>query len=269
MKLWVKYSPLFYTFNTRMWVWSISDIIYYLWTFILPPLTWILFLWLKFPEISPLRLSVYFLLFYVIFEIFYEIGYIFNDVYAIKKEKNKINKIDWDFSNLFWGSQIIFRVILWTILLLFTIKISKYCFTFLLFDLIFMWIIFTVHNYIRNYSINILTRILLRISKIILFVLVLNISWVSPNLYVDIEIAILLFYTLDFYWSWLYQYNYRFGWVNQFNFWYSYFFLLFIFIFFSIVLKKIDYVVPLIIIIPKIIFFLFTTPKAFSLKNNR
>ncbi len=267
MTWWIKYSPIFYTYYTR--ILSLKEIIYYIWTFILPSLAWIFYLWLKNPEFSLVTYSLYYILFYFIFQCFYEIWYIFNDVYAIKKENNKTKRIKWEYSDFFWLLQIIFRIILWLLLLIFTLNISKYWFRLLSLDIGFMWIMFTIHNVIRNYSINIFTWIFLRIARIILFVIILKISGISPDFYKDIEISILLFYALDFYWARLYQYNKRLGWVNSFNYGYSYFFILIVLFFFFILLEKIEYLVPLIIIIPKIFFFLLTTPKTFSLKNDR
>ena len=263
----IKYWPLLYTFFTR--IWSVENTIYYLWTYLLPPISWILYLWISNVDTFFIKNIFLYIFSYIIFEIFYEIWYIYNDNYSIKQEKDQTKRVKEDFKKTFWEKQILTRIIVWIMLLYIMSLISgKFC-MFLLLDIVFMLSIFSIHNYIRNYSINIITWIFLRISKISLFVILINTMNQNPDLCKIIEISILLFYSLDFYWLRLYQYNKKYGWKNCFNYWYSYFFITIILISFFIAFKRMEYLVPLIVTIPKILFFLKKNKNSFSLRNNR
>lgn len=263
----LKYYPLLYTVFTR--ITSFSDIVYYIWTYLLPPIIWICYLGFKFQDIE--FIFIYALLYiyiYILFEIFYEIWYICNDVFVAKKEKNGTKRVDPDINKFFRIWQIVLRVLIW-LLLLYFLRIPNEIVNYLVIDIVFMGIVFSLHNMIRNYSINIYTWIFLRISKVYLFVFVLSLTQLNFNDYDMTELSILFFYVVDFLWLWIYQYNKCLWWKNELKYGYTYFFYLIVFIALSLAFKSIEFLLPLVLIIPKVIFFVFNNPKAFSLKNER
>lgn len=263
----IKYYPLLYTIFTR--ITSFSDIVYYFWTYLLPPIIWIIYLWIQFNDVNlAVSYSLLYIYIYLLFEVFYEIWYIFNDVFVAKKEKRGTKRVDANLSKSFWIFQIILRILIWLILL-YILWIPNEMINYLVMDIVFMGIIFSIHNKIRNYSINIYTWIFLRISKIYLFVFVLNVIPLNFSDYNMIELAILFFYIVDFLWLWIYQYNKCLWWTNELKYGYTYFFYLIVFIALSLTFKSTEFLLPLILIIPKVIFFLFSNPWSFSLKNER
>ena len=269
MSSFIKYWPIIYTYNKRMQ--KLSNLVYYIWTDLLLPLViiWIIF----FKNISNLNEIFYYIFIYLIiyltFMCFYEIWYIYNDIYSTKKEKHPTKKIEENYGNSYRHLQIISRIILWLFLIYILNNVLNFNYYLLFLDIMIMEIVFLIHNLIRNYSINMYTWLFLRFTKIALFVIFLKeIRELTQNNY-NIIMCFLLFHFLDLFASWFYSYNKKLWWNNKMEYWYSYFFMLFVFVFLCILSKDLVFLLPLTILIPKIIFFLKTYKNAFSLKNNR
>ena len=151
---------------------------------------------------------------YIVFLIFYEIWYICNDVFSVKKEKKPTTYIEDSLDSNFWKINIIYRLILWWIFLFPIYFINQSIFYSFIAVLILMWITFTIHNLIRNYNINVFTRTLLRICKIMIFIIIVK-YWLNLETSQAIVEAYLVFNSLDLLCFILIEYYRRFFWVSS------------------------------------------------------
>lgn len=207
---------------------------------------------------------------YIIFMIFYEIWYICNDIFATKREKSPTSYVEDVVDLKFWKINIIYRIILWCLFLY-----PIYCFNsnlfFCFFILLFvMWISYTVHNLIRNYNINIFTWTMLRICKIMIFIVFIENLWISDFLVDKIVEAYFIFNSLDFFRAFMLTYNDRFWW----SWWveiYSYSYvieLFFAFIFWILLNNNLFFIVTL-SIYPIVIKNIIVMLKKHWIKSNR
>lgn len=269
MNLFLKYTPIVYTFNTRLK--TLITKLYYFWTDLGTFVIAIVYLWISDgDQLISLAQNIFLLIYiYIIYMIFYEIWYIHNDCFAV--EKNKTKRIIDTCSKKFWFYQILFRTILWLWLLLPLNHLSHYWFLLMIFNIAIMEFVFLIHNIIRNYSINIFSRLLLRLCKLFLFI-VLLVFIKKENLIMEfspIIIMVLLFHFLDLFASRHSSYNEKLWWKNMLKYWYTYIFIMIIFLFLWVVFQSLVFCLPLIILIPKIIYFLISNKSAFSIKNDR
>lgn len=269
MNSFIKFWPLAYTYNTRMN--RLANLIYYIGTDLFLPIIIILYIVLFNNQniATFINYIVMYILIYIVFMLFYEIWYIYNDNFSTKKEKNPTYNVKEKFSNRFRYFQIVLRVFIWSLILLFLYLSLKIWVKYIIIDIIIMEVIFLIHNIIRNYTINMFTRLLLRLTKLSLFIIFLNIIWLSWESCNDIVFSYLIFHFLDLFASRFYSYNWKLSWKNELKYWYSYFFECIIFIFISIVLNNYIYLFPLILLIFKIWYFLKSNKNTFSIKNDR
>ena len=100
----------------------------------------------------------------------YEIGYLYNDYYTTKKEKNPTIRITEIITNKFVIGEILLRIVLITLVgVIIYFYVPQYFVVFI--GLIgFTGIVYYIHNSLRNEIVNYFTRLLLRISKILVVV---------------------------------------------------------------------------------------------------
>ena len=284
MNLWIKYGPIVYTNTTRInWLEQknkhdkfFSCLVNILWYIRNNISIWLLSIIILFIfwVVSLKTAFIYMLLYiylYIIFWIFYEIWYIYNDVYSIKKEKKQTNRIIDKCDDRFWIYQMLLRIVSWWILLITLYFFLSDLFIYFVSIIFLTLIVFSVHNIIRNYSINMYTLVLLRILKMSVFVLVLvNLPLLKGGVD-DVMLPIIFFWMLDLFAEWIISYYQRFWGTVVENFYgYSYV-LIFIFcVLFWIITKNEFYVIiSFFQLFPRFILFLHRFPKSFSLKNNR
>lgn len=275
MNTWIKYGPLAYTNNTRIngpshenWynmknksleVFNLSFYIWYLmWDWFIA-LLFLFLIWMiwKFTFFSHFLLYVYL---FVIFINFYEIWYITNDIFCSKNEKNPTPYIRQKLTNKFWISQIIIRFFVWWILLI-PLVIVKPLFYRFIFLLLFMWIVFFIHNFVRNYNINIFTMQILRFTKITIFLLVIKDLWLSYFESYQLINSFLISQCLLLFNERWDTFNNRLWWKNADKFYcYWYIFILNILLFIWVLTNNKYFVIPLVILIPKIVYFVKTKP---------
>lgn len=269
MNLFLKYAPLAYTFNTRLS--TLIAKLYYFWTDLGMFVIAIVYLWMLWDS-SLLSLVQNFLLLlyiYVIYMMFYEIWYIYNDCFVV--EKKRTERIAEKLDKKFWYYQILCRVLLWLFLLLPLNYLSHSWFLLLVLNILIMEIVFLIHNIIRNYSVNMFSWLFLRLSKLSLFLIFLEFIQ-QANLIIEfspIVLIVLIFHIVDLFASWHFSYNKKLWWENMLKYWYTYIFIIIIFLFLWIVFQNLIFCLPLIILIPKSVYFIVSTKNVFSIKNDR
>lgn len=288
MNLWIKYGPLMYTVSTRLnwpiqiknrWVSKFSNkektlnIMEYIrdlivcWIFVI---TYFVIRW-NVNVLDACYFSLLYVYLYITFIIFYEIWYIYNDVFSVKKEKNPTNYI-WDLiDSKFRKINIIYRIILWCILLWLLYFLNYSLFFPFVINLIIMWIAFAMHNLIRNYNINIFTWSILRISKIVIFLIILQNLWVDNHELVEQATeAYLLFNLFDYLIWFVIEYNRRLWWTNSKEIYsYSYIILLFLSIIIWILLNNPLFFIVSLFTCPRVIKNAIILFKKYWIKSNR
>lgn len=271
MNIWIKYSPLAYTYFTRINGWFMN-ILWYLWKHFSICLSTIFLLFLlkyiTFFESFYLFLTYFYL--FCVFQIFYEIWYIWNDVFSVKKEKYPSFHVDANVNNKFWVMQVIFRIIFWWVLILWIYYINVRLFTYFIILIIALWFFYFIHNSVRNYSINMFTFLFLRICKIFVFLIEIFCLIKASHIVDDLIIVIFLYYVFELFPERMLAYNKRLWWQNySLMLGYSYLFIFIVFLIWGTMTKNLLFIIPIFVIIPKLFFFLKREPHAFSFKNNR
>lgn len=288
MSLWIKYWPLFYTNSTRLnwhkqeeqiWVNRFSkkqkllNILCYVWDLIM---SWFcVFIYLFLTWNLDIQNTLYcFLIYcylYIIFLIFYEIWYIYNDVFSVKKEKNPTKYINDSLNTKFWKINIVYRFILWWIFLISIYFINQLVFYSFTTILILMWIVFAIHNCIRNYNINIFTRTSLRICKIMIFIIVIKyLLEIDSSLINNIIEAYLVFHCLDSFSNIIMTYYDRTEWISSYKMYsYSWELVLFITIIFWVILHNPLFFIVSLNIYPRVIKTTILMFKKYWIKSNR
>ncbi len=262
MNLFKKYSPLFYSYNTRFkWLkWIFHFLTENVLFMSVPFFYWII--------VEKNLLNIYIILLYIflliIYYIQYEIWYIINDYFSIKKEKKPSFRIDKNVWDKFIYFQIFLRVFIVLISIIFIWRFNFQLSLIFLFLIVFTQITFYLHNFIRNYKFNFLSISLLHFSKFlipfcILFFYLDNINQVF--IYSTFIFIITKLYNL------ILKYNQEFWWINKLPLSVIYFYLL---VFFSIIYIFSKELIILIYLIMFLIWFLFKMEKDFfNFKNNR
>ena len=211
MNLYFKYWPLLYTYNSR--IKSLWDVLWYLYTNL-----WLGFLTLVYLYISSYlnfwTLLDYVLLYWIIFitfNILYEIWYICNDIFSTKKEKNPTLYITDKIQNKFRHNQIVIRIIfgvwclIWIYLVNATICFSLCC--------VLIWVggIYTIHNKVRNWNINVYTFSLLRFGKFALILLLLYSLNLDIEIYKEIIAPIIIVFLMYQLYEWIVYYDRKIG----------------------------------------------------------
>lgn len=129
--------------------------------------------------------------------------------------------------------------------------------------------VYAVHNVVRNYSVNMITGILLRITKMIPLIVLFKINFWNFEQYNLLIFSVLFFEILDLLAQCMHTYNERLGWINKLQYGYSYFFISIMCGALAVIFQDYVFLLPLTILGPKIIYFLLNNPKFFSLKNSR
>jgi hypothetical protein len=171
MNSYFKYWPLIFTFfrakdeNIIQWIWTfLSSFFYSIWLGIFTLIY--LFITHYINLYNLLWYTILYLIVYIIFLIFYEIGYICNDIWTIKREKNPTLRIKEKFSDRFWVNQIIIRLLIWSLVLFQLYNYNQFIWLSLFWITLISWIIFSVHNKIRNLKVNFFTLFLLWLNKL-------------------------------------------------------------------------------------------------------
>lgn len=277
MNSFIKYLPMFYTWNSRIKSKnnskkeSIVELVYYIWNNLWMPIFMIIYLWLFFERSNNFIFLniILFIFLYFIHNTFYEIWYIFNDNISSKKEKKPTRYVEQNMPKKFWNIQILARIIIWILLRLCLESYSKNWAILMAFDICAILFFYSIHNHIRNYSINMFTVPCLRCTRFVLIIILFNIINFDLSTYSNVFFTLFTYRSLDLAFSRYSAYNKRLWWTNNLLYGYTYFFISIMFILLFIIQKDIVFLIPFIIIFTKILRFLIMTPKAFSLKNNR
>jgi hypothetical protein len=227
----------------------------------------LLFKYLTFPVVME-----YFLLYMYLFLVFYvryEIGYICNDNFTTKKEKDPTLYVRDECSNKFRYTQIMIRVIVGSLLLIPLYVFSFVLFKYFLIILFFVGIVYTIHNTIRNYSINIFTFLWLRTSKFMLFIIVVSVLPLNEQIVNNIIVAVLGFQFMRLLGERILVFNERLWGTNKFLHWYYYLFLILFNALMFFVVGNEFYLLMMISLFPLFWVFLKRYPKAFSAKSER
>lgn len=181
--------PFFYFVNCRV---DFKDIPAYIYTHIIFLLVPLFFSLYNSPTIL-FTAILSFALLYLLHHIWYEIWYIYNDYFSIKKEDKPTIRIKDDVSDQFIYNQIIFRVILLIVWWIFIFYFLNYYFIFYLLLLIFTWIMYYLHNKLRNRILNYFTWLWLRFSKLIIIIPILSVYVANINDYI---LPLFLFFSI-------------------------------------------------------------------------
>lgn len=162
------YWPCFYTYNTRFfWFRNYKN---YIISNVFFPFLPLIFLFLSHQRYFTLVYSALLYIFYFyLFSIFYEIGYICNDFYSVRKEKAPSVRI----SGLVEKDvrlMIIQRVLLGILCIIFLYLANKELTTLFVVAVLFMGLVFIIHNIFRNFFVNLLTVFILKLSKFLIVV---------------------------------------------------------------------------------------------------
>lgn len=233
MNLWIKYGPLMYTFSSRLnwpvqiknkWISQFSykkkilNILRYIRELIMDWFFVILYLYIAW-YLNASNFIFSFLLYiylYIIFLVFYEIWYIYNDIFSVKKEKKPTYYVEHNKDIKFWKINILYRIILWCLLLFPVYFLNNNLFFEFVILLFIMWVTYTIHNLIRNYNINIFTRTILRVSKMMIFCIIFLNLWINDTILVQKVLeAYFIFNFLDFFGRFMLAYNKRLWWINS------------------------------------------------------
>ena len=276
MNLRIKYSPLFYTYfvtlskpfcrwksfiNSFWYLFSIlGEILFF-------PILCIFFLylfnnyyWWFVEEI------LLFIFMFIIFFIFYEIWYIYNNSFSILFEKNPKLKIEDQLTNKFWYAQILIRFLLWGGLFIVLYNITASWAVYLGIDIIFMLTFFILHNKYRHYIFNVYTFFLLRLTKFVPFIIFLNTSGISD---INVYFMSILYYLLYLMSIVHYQYSDKFRKCDKQTLSYNYLLVIFWMLFSSVLLRNYIYIYPMVILVPKLIFFIKKNHKYFPKEYSR
>jgi hypothetical protein len=180
MKSYFKYWPLIFTFfraknkNIIQWIWSFVSIFFYsIWLGILTLIYLFIVHYISFSSL--LWHTALYSIIYIIFLVFYEIGYIYNDIWTTRKEKNPTLRIKEKFSDKFWINQIIIRLLIWSLVLFQLYNYNQFIWLSLFWIILILWIIYFIHNKIRNLKINFFTLFFLWLNKFWVTLLIIHI----------------------------------------------------------------------------------------------
>lgn len=173
MILFNKFSPFFYTFTTRFP--SFRAYKNYLVSNILFPVIPLVYAFLLNNNFVGMLFAILlYVMYFYIFWLFYEIGYIWNDYFTIKKEKHPTIRINYLLEKKEVSSLILTRLLLGFLFISVLYFIEPFLTLFFLIILILMWFIFSIHNYVRNYFINLLTIFFLKTSRFLILISLLH-----------------------------------------------------------------------------------------------
>jgi len=215
MNLYIKYSPLFYTYNTR--IYNIYWLQWYLYINIGLWFLSILYLYIEkwIYLLDAILFTFLFLFTYLCFIIFYEIWYIVNDLISIKNEKIPTIRIKEKLPINFIKYSIIIRLLLWNIFLLSIYFINFKLWIFLSIILLLLSLTYYFHNKIRNYNINFFTIYILRLLKFSLIIIVLFSINTDYEIINNIIIPLFIYFSLFRLYENIYIYNERNWWINK------------------------------------------------------
>jgi hypothetical protein len=195
MNTYIKYSPLFYTYNTRI---NRDWILTYLYINIL---FWIVSIILSFNyiHITLIEVIISFLLFFFVFIsyiIFYEIWYIFNDLITTKYEKKPTLRIT-EKLNIFFISINIITRLLYTLIFTYWLYVYYENNIATIYVSLLLWTFFaySIHNLSRNIFITFHSFFILRLLKF--SVVLIPITFISQWLLKNTELLLIL---LLFFW---------------------------------------------------------------------
>jgi len=213
MNSYLKYGPLIYTYITHYQE-SLVIFLYENIIFNTIPIVWGFFTFtiLGFSNfiVSCVLLVGFFIL--------YEIGYIINDFYTIKREKNPTRRLPENTTSTFIFQQCFIRSLIGAGIFIFLYQYNIKVFILYWSLIIITGLIFSIHNYIRNYNINLVLIALLRYCK--MFIPYTVLFWCLPTVYLPILketllINTVIFFTYQSYFS-IFAFNpVRFGGINK------------------------------------------------------
>lgn len=269
MNLYIKYWPLLYTYHTR--IFNLLGLQGYLYVNIgLWVLSVIYLYMMQSINIWDTCFLVFlFLLSYLCFTVLYEVGYLFNDGVIVKKEKKPTLRISEKLPPYFIANQIIIRLALWSLLLWLVYFYNVTLWVYLSCDLLWLAIVYSLHNIIRRYSINFFTIYFLRLLKFSIIVLVLlSFDFYGDyNLVQTVIIPLFVYFSLFRLYENIYIYNERHWGKNYLSNIEIYLYFIVTFALFFLITKVYFYI--LLIVFTWVTFVKIHKKWHFTLKSNR
>lgn len=242
MNIWIKYGPIFYSlFRNNYWWSKIWLLIAWCMNNIVLPFL-ILFILYFFNYISINELINTFLVFlgcFIVFTIRYEIWYLYNDIVSVTKEKNPTIRINEILPNNYLFFSCIIRILLWLLWNFLIYYLNENLWTLLLWLEIVMLIFYAIHNMFRNLYINFFTIFLLRLTKYLVFIIVIFVLLI--NIFEAVLQPLILFIAIFQLIEITYAYNIKFWWKNKVDILLVYTYIALTQIIFYLLFKDISY----------------------------